>query len=452
MVDPVIVVGGGLAGLAATLSLAQRGRHVVLLEARSRLGGRASSVTDAATGEVIDNCQHVALGCCTAFAAFCRTIGVDSLLVEHPKLRFMTPDRRISVLAYDSWPAPWHLARHFACLHFLSWRDKWQIAQAMRQLGRLSADIDGAFREWLDEQRQSAQARKRFWEPVLVSALNETIDRVGLKYARKVFVEAFLSNKRGGVMSVPRVPLGRLYGPELAQWLERHDVQVRLSAPVRQVIFSGGRVAGVRLRSGDYLEGRQVILAVPHHRVTDLLPPEALSADPAFIRLVNLETTPIVSVHLWFDRPLISWPHVVLLDGVGQWLFNRGRTDTGMYQVQVVISAARDLKSWGVSRITQTIEQELMRLFSSQTPLRLLHSRVIIEPEATFSPRPGVDQLRPTQRTSLPGLFLAGDYTRTGWPATMEGAVRSGLLAADAAEQSMGQSSTMSANGQLACD
>jgi squalene-associated FAD-dependent desaturase len=431
MKEPVIVVGGGLAGLSACVALAERGWPVTLLEARPRLGGRASSFTDAATGQLVDACQHVSMGCCTAFADFCRTLKLDPLLEEQSVLRFLTPDRRVSTWQSDPLPAPLHLARSFLHAHFLPWREKLGLATALRRLQRWPADLDAPLSSWLDEQHQSPLARRRFWSPVLVSALNEQLDRVGIKYARKVFVDSFLTNRRGGVLAIPRVPLGRLYGKELNDWLAQRRVQVRLDAAVRTVEFAQGRVTGVQLRSGESLFASAVILAVPHRRVPELLPP-ALAAHPAMTALHRLETSPITSVHLWLDRPITPWPHVVLLETLGQWLFNRGEVEPGVHYVQVVISAAGELRTWGHDQIRAKIEEELRLLFPLKPPAQVLRCRVVTEMDATFSPVPGVDQWRPTQRTAWPGLFLAGDYTQTGWPATMEGAVRSGRLAAGA--------------------
>lgn len=431
MTPSVLIVGGGLAGLAASVTLAQRGWPVTLLEARSRLGGRASSFTDAASGQLVDACQHVSMGCCTEFADFCRILKLHLLLEEQSLLRFMTPDRRVSTWRADPLPAPLHLARSFLGAHFLPWRDKLSLASALRRLQGWPAEEDGSFSTWLDTQRQSPLARQRFWATVLVSALNERLDRVGIKYARKVFVDSFMTDRRGGVVAIPRVPLGRLYGEELHGWLARHRVQIRLDAAVRAVEFSENRVTAVRLRSGETLPAAAVILAVPHRRVPELLPP-AMAAHPAMAALSQLGTSPITSVHLWLDRPITPWPHVVLLDTLGQWLFNRGEVEPGVHYVQVVISAAGELRSWGHEQIRAKIEDELRQLFPVQPPSQVLRCRVVTEVDATFSPVPGVDRYRPPQRTAWPGLFLAGDYTQTGWPATMEGAVRSGRLAAEA--------------------
>jgi squalene-associated FAD-dependent desaturase len=434
--ERVLVIGAGLAGLTAAAALAERGFAVTVLESRNRAGGRASSFTDAASGQLLDTCQHVSMGCCTNLGHFCRTVGIDHMLEPQPCLWFLTPDRRLSRLAADPLPAPLHLARSFLAAHYLGPAEKVRIAWGLSRLRAATPEDDPPFADWLARHRQTPRTVSRFWGLILTSALNEIPERIGLRYARKVFLDGFLRHRRGFVVELPRVPLGRLYGDELQTWLDRHGVRLLLGQAARRIDVRNGRVHHVEMRSGEPLDADWYVAAVPFDRLLDLLPANVTDVEPYFANLRHLETSPITSVHLWYDRPLTRLPHVVLVDCVGQWVFNRGEVAPGEHYLQVVVSAARQFRGLGHDEIQRRVSEELGRLFpadpASKPRPTLLRARVVTEHNATFSAVPGVDRWRPTQASPLSNLLVAGDWTATGWPATMEGAVRSGYLAAEA--------------------
>jgi squalene-associated FAD-dependent desaturase len=435
----VIVIGGGLAGLAAAVSLGEAGFDVTIFESRNRLGGRASSFQDAASGQLIDACQHVSMGCCTNLAHFFRTIGVDHLIQRQGALRFMTPDRKVSIFRSEPWPAPFHLSASFLRAHFLTAAEKLRIAWGLAAIRRPSAGGDDPpFSDWLAAHHQTPRTISRFWGLVLTSALNEEPARVGLRYARKVFVDGFMRDRRGFDVEVPTVPLATLYGKELQSYLDMREIRLRLQEAARLVHIEGKRASGVELRSGEMLPADIVVSAVPFDRFLTLLPDPVVDAYPCFANLRRLETSPITSVHIWYDRPVMSVPQIVLIDCLGQWVFNRGQSKSGEQYLQVVVSAARPFRGWGNDEIMRRITTELAQLLPDAARARVVRARVVTEHDATFSAVPGVDRWRPNQVAPIENLYLAGDWTQTGWPATMEGAVRSGYLAAEAICQCRG--------------
>jgi squalene-associated FAD-dependent desaturase len=433
----VVIVGGGLAGLAAAAALAECGVPVTLLESRPRLGGRASSFQDAATGQWIDNCQHVSMGCCTNFRDFCERTGLREFFRTESALHFIAPDGRVNRFAAGPWPAPLHLAGAFARLSYLSWSDKWKLSQGLKRLARTTGpDTGQTFADWLQHAGQSPTAIERFWTVVLVSALSESLDRISVPHARKVFVDAFLSHRDAWQVEIPTVPLEELYGGRLTKWLTDRGVAIRLLTGAERIDMADDAITGVRLKYGDVVTGTDYVLAVPYHRVLPLLP-ESLRELPSLAGLSRLESTPISSVHLWFDRPVLPLPHAVFVQGLVQWVFNRSllagttpQTDEPWY-VQVVISASREVTERDSDAIREQVLSELAAVWPAVRSAQLLSSRLVTEHKAVFSVTPGVESLRPPQQSPLPNLQLAGDYTQTGWPGTMEGAVRSGYLAAE---------------------
>jgi squalene-associated FAD-dependent desaturase len=443
----VVIVGGGLAGLAAASALAPRGFAVTLLESRPRWGGRASSFIDRATGEEVDNCQHVALGCCTNFLQFCRTVGIDRFFQREDHLTFIAPDGAASRLAAAPLPAPFHLVPAFARLGYLSWRAKYRLARGLAALARTDPARcgDESFLEWLKRHGQPPEVIESFWHVVLVSALSETLDRIDVSHARKVFVDSFLRNRHGWNVWLPMVSLGELYGEAVEGWLAAHGVECHLQCGAKQVLPENAtnaesrHAAGIELRSGEFLAADDIILATPQFLLADLLP-AAWRAIPEFALAGNLETAPISSVHLWFDRAITPLRHATFIGGLSQWLFNRsaiqGKSagkpapEASSYY-QVVISASRAVTSRPQDETIQAVVAELAALWPAVANTRLVHARLVTEHKAVVSMLPGVEKFRPRQQTSIANLHLAGDWTQTGWPGTMEGAVRSGYLAAE---------------------
>src|SRR6185437_3942682 len=322
-----------------------------------------------------------------------------NLLEPQPKLHF-TSDGRRSVFKADPWPAPFHLGRALLGAHYLTPLEKLRVGWSLLAMLRERPDADPPLADWLRAHRQTDRTIDRFWSTVLVSALNETVDRLGFKYARKVFVEGFMSRRDGFVVHLPTVPLGRLYGEELRGWLANHGVTVRLNAGVKSLQGDDRAIATALLRDGSIVAADWFVLAVPFERVLDLLP-ESVAADPYFAGIRNLTPSPITSVHLWFDRPVMALPHAVLVDGLGQWVFNRGEPSPGEFYVQVVISAARALENMDRAELQQRILKELGRLFPAVLPANLLRSKIVTEHAATFSAVPGVDRWRPAQRSPI---------------------------------------------------
>ena len=441
-----IVVGGGLAGLAAAVGLGLHGQPVLLLESRPGGGGRATSIVDQATGETIDNCQHVAMGCCTNFLHFCETVGIADRFRREPTLWFIGPKGEQSRFEAGPWPAPLHLTGAFAGLKHLSWSDRWQLAWGLRALARARPQEDDrtTFAEWLAAHGQSPRVCDRFWNVVLVSALSETLDRINVAAARKVFVDGFLAHRQAWEVLIPKAPLGDLYGAALQTWMDARGVETRMSAGVQSIELAGGRVGGVVLRTGERIAADRVVLAVPSPVVASLLP-EPIRSRPEVTGLEGLEWAPISSAHFWLDREAIPLPHAAMVGYRSQWVFNRTRlldlaadTRSG-WSYQVVISASREMAGETRDAVLDGILAELGRVWPEVPRSTVLHRRLITEHRAAVSMLPGVERWRPTQRTTVPGLYLAGDYTRTGWPSTMEGAVRSGYLAAEAILEESGQ-------------
>ncbi len=449
MSDTVVIVGGGLAGLAAAVALTEHGIRCTVLESRPRLGGRASSFPDANSEQLVDNCQHVAMGCCTSFHQFCRTTGIDGCFERQPELYFINPDNgRVHRFRASSLPAPLHLAGSFAGLSYLTWRDKLSLAFGLKALAAKSSALDPRpFSEWLQSHRQAAQAIERFWTVVLVSALSESLDRISVAAARKVFVDGFLRHRDGWAVDIPTESLDELFGRRVPEWIEAHGGTVRRQANVEQVEIIHDTVTGVRLKSGERIAAEQVILAVPWYRIAALLP-HPWSTAHVIAKLSHLEAAPISSVHLWLDRPLTTLPHAVFVSGLVQWVFNRSnnthphvgtisssagaspsREDT--YYYQIVISASRHVLEQPSESIRDQVVAELARVWPVVKEAQLRHWRLVTEHRAVFSVTPGSDDLRPPQQSPIPHLQFAGDWTQTGWPATMEGAVRSGFLAAE---------------------
>jgi squalene-associated FAD-dependent desaturase len=426
----VAVIGGGLAGLAATAALAGEGYRVTVLEAKPFLGGRATSYPLRQGDEtlIIDNCQHVLLRCCTCLMDLYTRLGVADSIQFFQELWWIEPGGRTSVMKRGLLQPPLHFAESFLALRFLSIEDKLDIGRAMLAVKReyqQRADLDRiTMLDWLNEKKQSKRAVERFWRQVLVSAINEDLDRMAAAHGLQVFWVGFLAKPDSYEMGIPKVPLGELYSERV--WSRFPEVEIRLRAQVTGVERELERVARV-VAGGKPVEADAFICAVPFERIPDVLP--WLSLDVS-----DFEHSPITGIHLWFDRPVTSLPHATLLDRTIQWMFNKSE---GRH-IQVVVSASRSLIAMPRQEIIQMAVSELADFFPAVREAKLERAHVVKEVRATFSARPGLETRRPGNETEVANLFLAGDWTRSGWPATMEGAVRSGYLAAEAVTRFLG--------------
>jgi squalene-associated FAD-dependent desaturase len=427
----VAVVGGGLAGLATALAIGSTGRNVTVFETRPFLGGRATSYPLNAADEdspTIDNCQHVLLRCCTNLIDFYERLGVEDRIHFHREVYWIEPGGRVSTMRRGLLPAPLHFTESFARLRFLSAADKISIGQgllAVQREFRRRTDLEHmTMLDWLREKKQTQGAIERFWRQVLVSAVNEELDCMAAVHGLQVFFLGFLSRADSYEVGIPKVPLAELYSDEA--WTKYPQIKIVHRASVQQLHVANNTVSNLFV-NGERVTAEGYVLALPFERVAALVPGLAID-------LSHFTHSPITGIHLWFDRAITELPHATLLDRTIQWMFNKheGR------HIQLVVSASRSLIEMKREDVIALALRELKEFFPRVAEAQLERAHVVKEVRATFSAAPNLEDRRPFSSTSIPNLFLAGDWTRSGWPATMEGAVRSGYLAAEAVLSSLG--------------
>jgi zeta-carotene desaturase len=484
----VAIAGGGLAGLAAACALADSGFRVTLFERRPYLGGRASSYEHPGTGEVVDNCQHVLFRVCTNLIEFYRRIGVEDKIRWYDEMTFIEPGGRTSTMHASPLPAPLHTAPSFLQFPFLDAKDKLVISRAIAALTLApQRDTGESFLDWCRRHAQTENAIERFWKPILVSALSEDLELISISYAAQVVRES-MKSPAARHMGVPSIPLTDLYD-KAGDYIRARNGEIRFRTsletfspgPSRVEIRVTGKEQGSPESAFDYL-----VLALPFNNVASVLPASP-DAAPLREKLAHFESCPITGIHLWFDRQITGLDHAVLLNRTIQWMFHKSRllnrsgnkriaSDRGGHDssacgetrsavalkghdfsravtvspgvgalapeggsyIELVVSASKSLIDKSRAEIVDLALQEVREFFPAAREAALIKSTVIKEVHATYSPRPGIDAYRPPQTTGWPRVFLAGDWTATGWPATMEGAVRSGYLAAEALASAAG--------------
>jgi squalene-associated FAD-dependent desaturase len=443
----VAVVGAGLAGCNAAIHLARHGVAVELYEAKGRLGGRVGSFVDRESGQSVDYCQHVGMKCCHELTRWIQETGQQSAWTEQTSLHFASNKGEKIAISSLPLPAPLHLANLLWKWPDLSLSDRWSIGSALLKLVRMKPNPQQdqlLATDWLKSAHQSPTSLKNFWETILVSALGEQISRVTLGATRKVLVDGFAASRDAFHLLVPNRPLADLTDARVRHRLEQLGVKLHEQRAIARVEPQDD----LRVRLVDRLGGEQtydrVVIAVPWYQLSDMLELESATQHA----LSQMQSSPITGIHTWWDRPWLSTPHAILIDRLCQWIFPAPESHAGVTSsqqpngtyYQIVISASRDLPKGDPEQIAKMIKQDLAEVFPESGVATMLRCKAVTDPNAVFSISPEIANARlQTSHGAERGIYLAGDWTRTGWPATMEGALRSGALAAEQVLQSLAQ-------------
>lgn len=451
---PIAVVGGGLAGLSAALDLVDAGRRVALFERRPFAGGKAYSFEDPNYDVVLDNGQHITMRCCTDFQSFLERVGCDDIVRYQEQLEVAVVDpesrghrvsvisakqpRALSRLGLQLLPAPLHVAPSIVTYEHLSLGEKARLGLAfepirkMSEFERLSLDRQ-SFARWLSDHHQSERVIERFWDLIILPTCNDRCADVSATQGIQVFQEGFSSEARAADIGLFTRGLGQVAEAAVEQ-LRRAGARIELQANVDGMVTGDGDIAAIRYGRNERLDVGAVVLALPPKAALDLIPVQWRRREP-FWRLSQHEVSPIINVHMQWDRQVMRRDFVGVLDPDAQFIFNRSQIhgwSTPPYWISVSISGAHDLVDLPQSEIVERVEQAVRRALRRTAGAKLLAARVVKEAEATFRPKPGINAHRVRPRTSIRNLVLAGAWTATGWPATMESAVRSGRAAARA--------------------
>ncbi|MBI4428804.1 MAG: FAD-dependent oxidoreductase [Ignavibacteriales bacterium] len=443
MSHDVIVVGAGLAGLSAAVDLSLRGHKVLVLEQRPKPGGRTYSFVDETTGDVVDNGQHLLMGCYYETRLYLREIGSDSLATLQPGLQidFLHPEKGMASLACPPLPAPMHILAGLFQLRTLTFADRlkllrvgvelqWTSTQKERRLERMTVE------EWLVSLGQSDQNRKYLWDIIAIGTLNDKPDSVSALLFFRVLRTAFLGSRENSCLLIPRCGLSELLVDPAVRYIQSRGGAVKTGHGVTSLKTSGDRVVKAVCEEGSHFESRAFISAVPHYALPAILDGKASASAGRF------QSSPIITINLWLDREILENEFLALLDSRIQWIFNKSRLfgkskrTAGQY-LALVMSGAEDFVGLDKNILVDIAMEDLGRAIPATNHAKVIHSLVVKEKRATFSPKPGTESLRPSATTNLVNLFLAGDWTNTGFPATIEGAVISGRKAAQLASATL---------------
>jgi squalene-associated FAD-dependent desaturase len=447
MTADVVVIGAGVAGLSAAVRLADAGCRVVVAEQGPRMGGRATAFTDRETGERVDNGQHALFGCYHETFAFLGRLGTAHLAAPAPRLQLTMTDGPAHAFHLDcpSWPPPWHLVGGLMKWPALSWSDRVRAGRVARVILRarrrgaeaIAAEVpaDQTVSDWLRAHGQTPRLVEWLWRPLAIAALNQSPDLAAAPLFVRVLAELFGPNATDSAIALPTVPLDDLFAAPSAKVIEAAGGQVRLkSAAVVELDASGVRVARVRV-GGDAIDAATVVSAVPWHAFDSIWDavPQALASTS--MHAARMAPSPIVTVNLWYDRPVLMPPIERFVGFVGSplhWAFDKSAIfGAAAGHISIVASGATDLVTQDNATLAALATREMARLLPAAAGARCLRSVVVREPRASFSIAPGSPG-RPSTVTPIGGFYLAGDWTDTGLPATIEGAVMSGHRAAEA--------------------
>lgn len=434
--DVDVIIGGGFAGLAAGVALSDAGRRVILVERRATLGGRAYSFTDRITGDTVDNGQHLMMGCYHETLAFLDRIGASEKIrvQSRPRVDFLDACGNRSSFNCPQLPAPLHLAAGLAGLRSVGWRDRLSALRVGLALGANNGNrnrlSDITVTQWLTSLGQTEKLQRNFWNPLALATLNEAPDRASADMLARVIEEGFLRTYRDSLMVVPRVGLSDLYTHDAQRFIEARSGSVRVNTEVAEIIIEHNRAIAVGLKSGERIDAANVVSAAPPPALRRMLRGDLIERCEALRNLARFEFSPIVSINLWYDTPVMEQEFACLLGGRIEWVFNRnaiaGKSAAEKQQLALVASGAHSLADRPREDLIEMATAEMQRFFPAARRVRPHHAHVVREREATISHTTGVARLRPQQQTEIDNFYLAGDWTATGLPATIEGAVRSG--------------------------
>ncbi|MFN0110496.1 MAG: hydroxysqualene dehydroxylase HpnE [Blastocatellia bacterium] len=436
---PVIIVGGGFAGLAAGVELAEQSVRVLMLERRAFLGGRAYSFTDKTTGDTIDNGQHLMMGCYHHTLSFLEKIGSLNKLKfqQNPQVDFLSlsPDGSPSHASFKcpSLPAPLHLLAGLFKLETIGWKDRFNALRVGLELRRLNGNqallADVTVREWLTRLGQTKKMQSRFWDLVALATLNETPDRASADMFARVLDQAFMRTRQDSTMVISKVGLSELYTDDARRFIEARGGEVHLNAEVEQIEFNENHAVAVKLKTGERIAAEAIISAVPYFALGRMLPAE-IAAAPNLKHALEFKSAPIVSINLWYAEPVTNVEFTGLLDSRIEWAFNKnaisGDSHSSHQHLVLIISGAHEAARLNKEELIELGIGEMRRFFPAARKQQPVHAFVVREHDATLSHTVGVARLRPKQKTQFENFFLAGDWTDTGLPATIESAVFSG--------------------------